>query len=176
MKGKRVSKVQDMSRGGWVIIGFVFALLLVPTGMAAAAALKYVGIEGTSTNKVDVSAAGQLLTAPAGPSSSYNNWTEEFSTYTAIATPPAGKALIVTSIHVDTRNGGSGEVAVGVSINGCTSGAVFDQVDPSSNGVTVLPYEPGVVVPSGDTLCAFPSDWTLGNVTVSGYTVPAAAG
>jgi hypothetical protein len=40
-------------------------LLVVPTTAYAAGALKFTGIEGTSTNKADVTSAGQLLTTEA---------------------------------------------------------------------------------------------------------------
>lgn len=51
----------------WLAIGVLATLLVIPS-TAYAAALKFTGIEGTSTNRADVTPAGQLLTTEAQPS------------------------------------------------------------------------------------------------------------
>jgi hypothetical protein len=52
-----MSKLKNMSRAGWIIIGLVAALVLVPT--AAVAATATLGkIDATSGNKADVTEAG----------------------------------------------------------------------------------------------------------------------
>jgi len=62
-----MSKIRNMPRIAWLIIGVPLTMLVVPTTADAAGALKFTGIEGTSTNKADMSPAGQLLTASADP-------------------------------------------------------------------------------------------------------------
>ncbi|HVC71567.1 MAG TPA: hypothetical protein VNC61_15035 [Acidimicrobiales bacterium] len=171
-----MSKIKKMSRGGWIVIGILIAMMMVPSGVAVAKALHFTGIEGTSTNKADVSAAGQLLTTQADAGASYTRWTPGITTPRSLAVIPAGDALIITSIHIDNISGTTGGVAFGIANNGCTSGATFDSVNFASNGITVLPYEPGVPVPAGDEVCAFPGGGWIGAATVTGYFVPAAAG
>jgi hypothetical protein len=63
-----LSKIKNMSRGGWIVIGVVAALILVPTAAVAATA-SLVKIQGTSGNNADVTAANQLLTTEAKPTS-----------------------------------------------------------------------------------------------------------
>ncbi len=65
-----MSRLRNMSRVGWIVTGVVVALVLVPSAaFATARALKFTGIEGTSTHKADVTAAQQLLTTEASPAS-----------------------------------------------------------------------------------------------------------
>jgi hypothetical protein len=45
--------MKNISRAGWVIVGLVAALLLIPT-MAVAATSAYNGIEGSKGNKANV--------------------------------------------------------------------------------------------------------------------------
>jgi hypothetical protein len=61
-----MSKLKNMSRAGWIVVGLVAALVLVPTAAVAATAT-LVKIQGTSGNKADVTGAGQLLTTTAQP-------------------------------------------------------------------------------------------------------------
>ncbi|HXW34607.1 MAG TPA: hypothetical protein VEJ87_08500, partial [Acidimicrobiales bacterium] len=75
-------------------------LLLLPSA-AVAARLRFTGIEGTSTNKADVTAAGQLLGTTSSPSSFYSPSYQfvaiyESSTADGIWLAPAGQALVVT--------------------------------------------------------------------------------
>src|SRR5580658_7894089 len=101
-----MSKIKSMSRGGWIVVGIIVALLLVPTAAyAGGKALKFTGIEGTSGNQADVTGAGQLLTTTVNPSSFFQNASQtlpatEFAAV-SIATPPSGTALVVTSIHIN---------------------------------------------------------------------------
>jgi hypothetical protein len=94
--------------------------------------------------------------------------------YTIIGAPAAGQALVITSVHVNTLATG-GQVGLLISSDGCASGTNFDYVTPGSTGNTVLPYSPGVLVPAGDSVCAFPDGGPYA-ITVSGYSVPSAAG
>ena len=95
-----MSRFKEMSRGGWMLIGIVIAVLLYPS-VASAATTVYDGIIGTSGHKADVSPTGQVLTAPAAPSSFYHNWNAAYTSSTVIATPPSGHALIVSGLGVD---------------------------------------------------------------------------
>ena len=61
-----MSRVKNLSRGGWMIVGVVAALILVPTAAVAATAT-VVKIEASNGNKLAATADGQLLTAEANP-------------------------------------------------------------------------------------------------------------
>jgi hypothetical protein len=118
-----VSKMKNLSRAGWVTVGLVAAMLLVPT-MAVAATVAYNGIEGTNgttttLNKADVTSAGQLLTTEASP----RKYVDYQGTVNGAYSPsgngcegegycdcepvgpspssPSGDALVIQAIYVD---------------------------------------------------------------------------
>ncbi len=94
-----------MPKAGWFVAGVAVAILLIPTAAGAKAVLKYTGIEGTSGNQADVTSAGQLQTAVAGPAAAYNQVIAVTNNMTqVIADPPSGKALMITSIDVNSWN------------------------------------------------------------------------
>jgi len=98
--------------------------------------------------------------------------------------PPAGKALVVTSIHVDTYL-----VAAGTSFgfyrssDGTCSVASLDlfmeAVNPPGVGVTDLQYDlpGGMTIPAGKALCMFGSNpgSLAADVTAWGYSVASTA-
>lgn len=114
-----------MSRGGYIVVGIIAALILVPTSVAAAA-IAYTGIEGTNgatttVNDAHVTSAGQLLTTEANPSTFVQTIDIDLvspSTPTLIAEPKTNDALIVTTIHYDVYADPSPEL---VKTWSCTS-------------------------------------------------------
>jgi hypothetical protein len=180
-----VSKIKNMSRAGWLIAGVVAALVLVPT-VAVAATVTVVTLKGSpSGNKADVTGAGQLLTATANPSSFFQNASLPLPSSAggggsvAVATPPAGLALVVTTIHInvfsDPSPGLGYSVAFYVSTGTCPESFVgsYDQVvTPASVQEIDVPLAPGLGIPAGDALCGA-ADYEVGaDASVSGYTVP----
>jgi hypothetical protein len=180
-----VSRMRNMSRGGWIVIGFVVALLIVPSGVAVAAALKYTGIEGTSGNKADVTPAGQLQEAAAAPNAFFqNSYSQVSSSADAdVASPPTSSALVVTTIHVDTfvdPSPGDDQnilllVDTGTTCTGSRVGSYLEYLNPDGIGETDVPMAPGLGIPQGDSLCAEAEGSVIAEVSVSGYTVPSAA-
>jgi hypothetical protein len=197
---KKMSKLKNMSRAGYIIVGFVVALIVVPTGIAAAA-VAYSGIEGTNgatatVNDAHVTSAGQLLTTEAAPSSF-----REYSVYVApaapsmsapvcetVATVPTGDALVVQEVVADfntasgtttsdgftTSDGGFGLFA-DTSTQTCSGGKQFISGEPTDGNVgsQSYPIVPGYVVPSHDTI--FSTAPGLGGlIWVYGYLVPSA--
>jgi len=70
-------EVKSTSRGGYIVVGIVATLMLIPTGIAAAA-VAYTGIEGTNgatttVNPAEVTVASQQLTTEANPSTFYQS-------------------------------------------------------------------------------------------------------
>jgi hypothetical protein len=173
-----------MSRGGWIVVGVLVALLLVPSGMAVAKALQYTGIEGTSLNRADVTPAGQLKVAPAAPDAFFQSAEASLSLDDVlVAAPPASSALIVTTIHIDTfadpSPGGTNEVKFEIfSTSTCTGsvvGTYGQTVNPDGVGEIDIPLGPGLAVASGQSLCGAERGSEQANASASGYTVPASA-
>ncbi|HEX8102937.1 MAG TPA: hypothetical protein VF533_10005 [Solirubrobacteraceae bacterium] len=167
----------------------LLALSIVVTGTAFAATGQIVNIADGSnvariahvspTGSVQIGDGSGPLTVD-GTTTSREALPTTFSTVatsltstdcTPIATPPTGRALIVKSISVDVFGlaspSGSTYVALGVAC----AGAAY--VNPSSLGVTTIPFEPGYVVPAKTQLMAYRSGDVQAVVTVTGYTVPA---
>jgi hypothetical protein len=166
----------------------VVALLLIPSGVAVAAALKYTGIEGTNgitttENKAGVATTGQLRVAEADPNALYQSGQMyPGGTFRPVATPPSGSALILTYVHVDTFSDptpGSGQnvtlfVETGTSCSGSVVGSYFGLVNPGADGQIDVPLTPGLAVPSGDSFCGEDGGSVETDLSASGYIVPAA--
>ena len=92
----------------------------------------------------------------------------------ALATPPAGKALIVKSVALDTvviDSPGAGKFA-GLYLGASTCESFVMEINPSGVGLLNQPFEPGLAVPAGQRL------WVRAlNISSEafafGYTVPA---
>jgi hypothetical protein len=65
-----MSRIRNLSRGGWIVVGIVVALLLAPT---AAYAFTYTGIIGSDGVKANVTGGGQLLTVENLPNDSFTS-------------------------------------------------------------------------------------------------------
>jgi hypothetical protein len=184
-RGEIMHRIKNMSRGGWIVVGIVVAMMLVPSGVAVAAALKYTGIEGTSGNKADVTPAGELQVAAASPSAFFQNAFVGVSSSAIenVGAPPASLALVVTTIHIDTfvdPSPGSGQnilflISTGTSCSGSEVGSYIEYLNPGGIGETDIPMAPGLGIPEGDSLCAEAGGSVVAEVSVSGFTVPAAA-
>jgi hypothetical protein len=187
-KEEQMPKLKNLSRGGYIVIGIIVTLIMVPTGIAAAA-VAYNGIEGTNgatatANHADVTSAGQLLTTEANPSNFVQTGpalVEPTSSYTRIATPKSGDALIVTSIHFDViavPNPGDADVIflqeeTGSTCTGNQVGTWRYVLNPPTIGGSDLPLSPGLVVAKGDALCGIVENGVNADISISGYTVSA---
>ena len=102
-----MSKFKNIPGLVWLVIGVLVTLLVIPTTAYAAGALKFVGIEGTSTNKADVSPAGQLLTTEANPTM-FRTYIDDttgvpsFGCSAVTTTLPTGDALDLRDVSVST--------------------------------------------------------------------------
>ena len=123
-------------------------------------------VDGTTTGPE--AAANTLFRSVAFP--------DPNGTCVALATPPAGKALIIKSVALDIYNTftpGNGKFAsFYLGTSGCES-FVMD-INPPGVGLINQPFEPGLGVPAGKRL------WVLtfsisAEVFAFGYTVPSNA-
>jgi hypothetical protein len=168
-----VSKMKNISRAGWVIVGLVAALLLVPT-MAVAATVTYNGIVGANGNKANVSYAGQLLTTPALPSKyeqylgaansegGFNGGSE----CALVTTVPTADAFIVQDVEVDVAAADAPTSYSGPPNGTSSQSRFFAYADSGSQACNGS----GDPVTSGDA-----PGGTVGNVNipmVPGYVIP----
>jgi hypothetical protein len=181
-----MSKIKSMSRGGWIVVGFIVALLVVPS-VAVAATLRFTGIEGTNgttstVNKAHVTSAGEVATAPADPDSLYSSPLQTVfgSTAVLVAQPPSGSALILTSLAVTVYSNPSPGIGNGfvfdINSNNSCSGSLVGSfeavVDISGLNVVNVPIGSGVAIPAGDALCGEAIGSPEANVWANGYVVP----
>jgi hypothetical protein len=198
-----MSRVKNISRSGWFVVGMIAALLLVPTAAAAVTSSVIIKggtsagqagvtaahqlqtnseLQGTSGNQADVTPAGQLQVAQTAPSTFIQSTPVRLSGFGVfpLGSPPAGTALVMTELHVDTIGTPTAELQIEVNTSPSCSGNLvgsFTQfLDASSGGETDIPLDPGVAIPSGDSLCAVVHNTGFtGDVYFSAYTVPSAA-
>jgi hypothetical protein len=124
-----MSKISNISRTGWLVVGIVAALLLVPATAVAVTATATIIQGGTAADQASVTAHrlqtndeikgysgnnfaavtydGQLLTTTTDPSTFVNNTAIEVdggTGYQPVFTAPTGNAVVVTTIHLDTAS------------------------------------------------------------------------
>jgi len=177
-----VSKIKNISRAGWVVVGVVATVLLVPT-MAVAATVAYNGIEGTNgttttQNKAEVTSAGQLLANEANPSSFVTVLNSANCSAGGIYKIPSGKALIITGANFYNSASSAGtdtelDLEAGPSSSPCgvlLAASTTIEQDSTDNQV----FQPGIAVPAGDAI-GMASFNNLGTAEFYGYLVPAGA-
>jgi hypothetical protein len=146
-----------------IIVALVIGVVMVPAGAWAAVTFKSVAVtDPAGVNQAKVDAAGSLQAADA-PATKFVSARLDLSGSTGslvVAAPPAGKALVVKTIQVDTTFDPApapGEVTVFfVGASSCSGGRIGTSaptVTPAGLGATVLPFDPGLAVPAGDALC-----------------------
>jgi hypothetical protein len=171
-----------------------FVALLVALGGTAYAASTIVNIADPTTPSriAKVDAAGKLTVgdgsggltvdgtvtanAQAAPPSTFIHratvgvWAGDCHT---LVTPPAGKALIVRQVRLDTwgipSSEGNHEVVIYTGPD-CTGPAV-GLVTPSSIGQTIVPFDPGLGIPANSALSAEAFDGVKAVAFVDGFTV-----
>jgi len=197
-----MSRLKNLSRGGYIAVGIVMTLILVPTGIAAAA-VAYNGIEGTNgttttVNDARVTSAGQLTTTEAAPSA-YRDYTQVGELNSAeglnggsqclrLTSIPTGDAFVVRQAEVDAR-----QVDASTSVgsptgyssnsfflltadspsNACGDGSLITTGETPNVGNVAIPLTPGYVLPSGFKLDAY-GHGLNGFFYVTGYLVPSA--
>lgn len=169
-----LSKIKNLKGGTGFIAGLLIAMLLIPS-VAVAAGLRFTGIEGTSKNKADVTAGGQLLTTNVAPSNIYQSAQVNLFSPSRIVLAPTTNAIVVTTLHLDVSalSGSSGTVTVFAANGSCGGTETFSMtVQVAAIGEIDVPFGPGLPIAAGDALCAGPFDATTQG-QASGYLVPA---
>ncbi len=177
-----IKRLKNTPRLAWMVVGGCIAALLIPSA-AVASGLIYNGIKGPSGNKADVSTASQLLTAPATPANYFANTDVAINsgTFKEVATPPTNDGLVVTSVNLSVYSDPSPGttyvelIVAGEPSCGFVGESSFEHgVYPTTVGSSQLTFDPGIVVPAGDALCA---DTNNGGayVDATGWVGPSAA-
>ena len=186
-----MSRLKNMPRLAWLVIGIVLAVLVIPTAAAAKAGLKYTGIEGTSTNQADVSPAHQLLTTEADPDSlmTYQQSVSQgFECQPVTPSLPACESYVLKDIFNQIQNvqpAGTQTSYVSFQVvpssnTTCafsTSGFIDNIVpDASAQGEVDFPFPEGLIIPNGYQLYAEGFNNIQDQMTANGYLIPSSAG
>jgi hypothetical protein len=92
-------------------------------------------------------------------------------------TPPTGKAMVLTQALVDVFADPSPGPSQNIELfkGPSCGGDVFADVNPPTVGVTVLPLDPGIGVPSGSAVSTFASGSVEAELYLFGYAVSSAS-
>lgn len=185
-----MTRIKNVSRPGWFVIGLIVAALLVPS-VAVASGLKFTGIEGSNgitatLNKAGVSSAGQVLTSPADPSTIFTDLAivGDGDPNLQPVVIGSGGDKVVTQVDVDLQHlgttgsnyvdgqlySGTGSSCTGTLLTGLDF--IFDE---STVGDQTFTFPTGLPVPSGDELCVnatYGSSGEFAVVTANGYGLP----
>ena len=177
----------------WLLIGVSVTALALPSAAYAGGVLKFVGIEGTSANKADVTPSGQVLTTEVNPSTTAPHaWggslTSDFvnaSTsgscvaFEDLNLPPT-QNFILTELQIDVNadpTPGAPAWAEVFTDNSCT-GTPVTVDNPPTIGNQVVPILPNITTVgpdgnirggSGDYLSMEVSGGVQASATANGY-------
>jgi hypothetical protein len=172
-----MQRIRKVSRGGWLAIGILLALVLAPSAAIATAA-GVTEITGPGGQRAAVTDAGQLtVTQTTAGSYEVRGGSEDTTTTTpACLSFPAISATtgfvikeITVSVYSDPSPGTS-ELGLDEGPN-CNVAQVITTLTPASVGMTVLPIDPGLAIPAGGTFSFAVQDMGA-FVTLYGYKVP----
>jgi hypothetical protein len=117
-----------MSTGAWIFTGLICTAVIAPASVYAAAVAKTQLVGSTQSHVAGVTAQGQLLATAISPSHVVRIGSGSLSGCASIYTPPAGKAIVVTSVTYTAGSGTAGvEYFGGLGPASCT--AIYDQID-----------------------------------------------
>ena len=176
-----------------IILVALIVMTLFPVGAWAVSGSNVFVTDSQSGAHATVNAAGALTVNEASPKTFYANAASEagdgLDVYTPLATPATGHALVITSVVVNVGKITTPDQSVHVDLAISKGGATCQQVSklntfyplasvtPSNRGATVIPFQPGIPIPAGRSLCTSEGDPAnlVATVYAYGYTVPASA-
>lgn len=159
-----------MSTGAWIFTGLICAAIIAPASVYAASITKVLVAGPGGTNVATVTAQHQLLTAQISPSQVVRVVKlVPPGGCTTVYTPPAGKAIVVTSVVYDFGSGAAGVENFGGLFNsGCSK--IYDQIDGVQAFDTLQHTWPTGLPMSGISMTAVGGEIT---VFVYGYLISA---
>jgi hypothetical protein len=172
-----MKSLANMSKAGWLIAGILVAAVIAPSAAIATSA-GLTQLEGSGGQRAAVTNAGQLTTTEAAPSSYEDRLdSADAPSTTACENLPAfssSAGFVVKELTIDAYDvsGPSDGTAVAVFLGtGCALKNGVLQINPTSNGDTVIPLSTGLVVPKKGAI-SFEVFHMGALVTAYGYTVP----
>lgn len=153
-----------------------------PGNAAQAAKVDATGKLNVGDGSGALSVDGTTTSREAPPSALFRSQAFPGGTCVPLATPPAGKALVIKSLALDTlsvTNPGGGTFAgFYLGANGCERWVM--DINPPGTGLINQPIEPGLGVPAGQRLWVFAFNinsevFTFGYSTTAS-SVPASSG
>jgi hypothetical protein len=142
-----------MSTGAWIFTGLVCAAVVAPATVYAATITQVALVDKGGTG-ASITPQHQLLTIPIGPSRVVHAAKVAHSGCTLVYSPPAGKAIVVTSVVYNFGSGTEGtEVFGGLFGPGCSAATQVDQIDQTDK--------------FGSIQHTFPTGVPLANVSVT---------
>jgi hypothetical protein len=170
--------VKNMSKAGWLVAGVLVAAVIAPSAAIATSA-GLTQLEGSGGQRAAVTNDGQLTTTEAAPSSYEDRLASgDASGTSACVTLPAfssSAGFVVKDLTIDAYDvsGPSDTIAIAVFLgSGCSLRNGVLQINPTSDGDTVIPLSTGLVVPKNGVISFEVLDEGA-LVTAYGYTVPA---
>ena len=186
MSGTKSRRVRETLKiCGIVVVTAIVVAMAIPTAVGAAGSLvTLVDSDGPSQAQVDdgslrVRIGGkQVIARPQDPSGYVRGFGAAVgATCEKIIAPPAGKALVVTTLLVNVTSNPSPSPADWVAFytgpNPCLSYVMHDV--PATTGLRSLPLEPGITIPEGHSLWMLKNDEVTAYATAIGYSVAASA-
>jgi hypothetical protein len=118
-----------MSTGAWIFTGLICAAVIAPASVYAASTSKVALANKNGSTVATITSEHQLLTAPISPSRVVRVVSVSISSgCKSVYSPPAGKAIVVTSVIYNYGSGTNGvEHFGGLTTANC--GAIYDQID-----------------------------------------------
>ena len=167
------------------IIVAVVVMVMLPVGAWAVSGSNVFITDAVSGTHASVNPSGALTVAQASPKNFYVHESFPGSSWVKLATPPAGKALVITSVLFDTWADATPGLGSNIPLmmsktnNSCatrTNAQVAD-LNPAGIGGTVVPLQPGLVVPANRSLCV--TNGNSSNLSVEvyayGFLIPASS-
>jgi hypothetical protein len=118
-----------MSTGAWIFTGLICAAVIAPASVYAAAVTKFALSNSSGSNVATITSQHQLLTTTIGPSHVVHAEGGAPGPCKAIYTPPAGKAIVLTSVVYTYGSGAQGSEDFGGLFAGPGCGDIVDQID-----------------------------------------------
>jgi hypothetical protein len=167
-----------------VVAGAALFIALGGTGLAATGTVVNIA-DGTNAARVaHVNASGGLqvggtvttqLATPANFAHPFVINVSSASGCVKIANAPVGQALVVRQVRIDVfldpTPGANQDIEL---FQGGSCVTLIGDVNPSSVGQIVVPFDPGVGVPSGSSLSALVTGSVKAETYTDGYLVPSA--
>ncbi len=159
-----------MSTGAWIFTTAVTVAVIAPTAVYAAATSMVAIGDTTSTRTVSVTTQHQLLTTPIAPRQVVHFGGGAVTSCTTVYTPPAGKAVVVTSLTYEIGSGTAGDNAYGYLTDpGCTNN--YDVIDTNEAYETQQRTFPTGLPLSGVAIYRITSSYFV--IYGTGYLIPA---